>query len=214
MTSDSSPQSGGVSPRRSRKPAEQRRAEILAASAPIFAEHGYRATDVQLIADRAGVGKGTIYRFFPTKEALFLATMADIVERLSNEVEAHTTGIEDPWEVACLSIRRYFAFFARHPEAVELFVHERAEFRDRCTPVYFAHSETRRQRWVDLNRQLGLSDDTWPTPDQAVDMFGDIMFGTIFVNAMAPRRPPLAERAEEVIRFMARVLRREDATGS
>lgn len=201
----------GAAPRRSRKPAEQRRAEILAAAAPVFAEHGYRATDVQLIADRAGVGKGTVYRFFATKEALFLATMADLVERLSNEVDARTTGIDDPWEVACLSIRSYFAFFERHPEAVELFVHERAEFRDRCTPVYFAHSETRRQRWVDLNRALGLGDEGWPTPEQAVDLFGDLMFGAIFVNALAPRRPSLAERAEEMIRLLARLLRRDDA---
>ncbi|WP_111655919.1 TetR/AcrR family transcriptional regulator [Isoalcanivorax indicus] len=211
MKTDPSPDAVGDPPRRARKPAEQRRAEILAAAGPIFAEHGYRATDVQLIADRAGVGKGTVYRFFPTKEALFLATMADLVERLSNEVEARTTGMEDPWEVACLSIRSYFAFFERHPEAVELFVHERAEFRDRCTPVYFAHSESRRQRWVDLHRQLGLTDDTWPTPEQAVDMFGDMMFGTIFVNALAPRRPPLTERAEEMIRLLARMLRRDDA---
>ncbi|MCH8544579.1 MAG: TetR/AcrR family transcriptional regulator [Alcanivorax sp.] len=200
--------------RRVHKPADERRAEILAAASKIFAAHGYRATDVQLIADAADVGKGTVYRFFATKEALFLGTMADVMERLSGDVDQQLAGLTDPWEALCTAIRTYFAFFQRHPEAVELFIHERAEFRDRSLPTYFAHSERRQARWLHLFRELGLSQHTWPTPEIAMDILGDLAFGAIFVNPLLSRRPSLTTRAEHVIRFMASTLGREHDTES
>ena len=42
--------------------------EILCAAIRQFARDGYAQTDVQLIADAVGVGKGTIYRTFGNKE--------------------------------------------------------------------------------------------------------------------------------------------------
>ena len=200
---------GGNAPRRTRKPAEERRADILRAAAKVFAQHGYRATDVQFIADEAGVGKGTIYRFFPTKESLFLATLNDVMERLTEEVEAVVEAVEDPWAAICQVSRTYFSFFDRHPEAVELFIHERSEFRDRSMPVYFTHGERRRERWLELFRGLGLTEDTYPTPEIAIDLYGDMAFGAIFVNPLLPRRPGLIEWGEHTLRFIARVLNRD-----
>jgi AcrR family transcriptional regulator len=45
----------------------RRREEILAAATRIFAQLGYRNTDVQIVADQLKVGKGTVYRYFPSK---------------------------------------------------------------------------------------------------------------------------------------------------
>ena len=42
--------------------------EILDTAATIFAQHGYHDTEMQLIADALEVGKGTIYRYFPSKQ--------------------------------------------------------------------------------------------------------------------------------------------------
>jgi AcrR family transcriptional regulator len=53
--------------------APQRREEILAAALELFARQGFAATRVPDIAQRAGVGAGTIYRYFASKEALFNA---------------------------------------------------------------------------------------------------------------------------------------------
>jgi AcrR family transcriptional regulator len=55
--------------------AEKRKA-ILEAAAVTFARHGYHGTNLQRVAAAAGMGKSSLYHYFPTKEALF-ATLAD-----------------------------------------------------------------------------------------------------------------------------------------
>jgi AcrR family transcriptional regulator len=51
-------------PRPSRKP------EILAAALACFAQYGYSATRIRIIADRAGVSEAALYRHFPSVEEL------------------------------------------------------------------------------------------------------------------------------------------------
>ncbi|MFF0736298.1 TetR/AcrR family transcriptional regulator [Streptomyces chartreusis] len=63
-----------------RSDARENRARILAAAREQFAESGN--TSMNQIAQRAGVGAGTLYRNFPTREALILAIYQDEVERL------------------------------------------------------------------------------------------------------------------------------------
>ncbi len=52
-----------------RRDAEHNRQRLLDAAADVFAEHGLEAS-VEEIARTAGVGMGTLYRRFPTKDAL------------------------------------------------------------------------------------------------------------------------------------------------
>ncbi|MDJ0783647.1 MAG: TetR/AcrR family transcriptional regulator [Desulfosarcinaceae bacterium] len=56
-----------------RKADPNRRATILTAAAQVFAEKGYAATRIIEVAQAAQVGKGTIYEYFSSKEALFFA---------------------------------------------------------------------------------------------------------------------------------------------
>jgi len=53
-----------------RKVVVDKREAILAAALELFVERGFFGTAVPEIADRAGVGAGTIYRYFESKEAL------------------------------------------------------------------------------------------------------------------------------------------------
>ena len=55
---------------------------------------GFRGTDVQVIADRAGVGKGTVYRYFRNKEDLFWAATYEVLMRLERHLEAAMEGVE------------------------------------------------------------------------------------------------------------------------
>ena len=57
---------------------------ILAAAREAFAEDG--GTSMNQVGQRAGVGAGTLYRNFPTREALVLAVYQDEVERLVGSV--------------------------------------------------------------------------------------------------------------------------------
>jgi AcrR family transcriptional regulator len=67
-----------------RSDARENRERILAAAREAFAEDG--ATSMNQVAQRAAVGAGTLYRNFPTREALVLAVYQDEVERIVGTV--------------------------------------------------------------------------------------------------------------------------------
>ncbi|GGP94082.1 TetR/AcrR family transcriptional regulator [Streptosporangium pseudovulgare] len=64
---------------------ERTRAAVLAAAGREFAEHGYAGAKVDRIAERAEMTRGAVYSNFPTKRALYLAVLADLVERSADE---------------------------------------------------------------------------------------------------------------------------------
>ena len=61
---------------------EFRTSEILHAARSVFATHGYARATVDEIAEVAGLAKGTIYLYFPSKQDLFLAALREGVEQL------------------------------------------------------------------------------------------------------------------------------------
>jgi AcrR family transcriptional regulator len=63
--------------RRVVKPPDQRRQEILDAATQLFRERGFDVTTVQAIAGKAGVAAGTVYLYFPSKEAILAALQED-----------------------------------------------------------------------------------------------------------------------------------------
>ena len=70
-----------------RADARRNRARVLEAAEVVLARDGLSAP-MRAIAQEAGVGLGTIYRHFPTQEALFQAIIADRTRRLIAEVGA------------------------------------------------------------------------------------------------------------------------------
>jgi AcrR family transcriptional regulator len=69
-------------PRRQRADAERNRRALLDAAVQVFGERGLDAT-VAEIAASAGVGQGTAFRHFPTKEQLIAATVRDMLDRIT-----------------------------------------------------------------------------------------------------------------------------------
>ena len=78
-----------------RKDAERNRQRILRAAAEVFTEQGLRAT-LDDVADRAGVGVGTVYRRFPDKEALVEALFTERLDSLVGFAE-QALADPDPW---------------------------------------------------------------------------------------------------------------------
>lgn len=58
---------------------EARPGEIVAAALEVFAERGFAATNLEEVARRAGVTKGTIYLYFKNKDALFKAVVRESI---------------------------------------------------------------------------------------------------------------------------------------
>src|SRR5580693_10514162 len=71
----------GAGPRPMRADAVKNRKRILEAAETVFALEGV-SVPIDLVAERAGVGIGTLYRHFPTKETLFEAIVAARLEEL------------------------------------------------------------------------------------------------------------------------------------
>jgi AcrR family transcriptional regulator len=85
-----------TTPPTQRADARRNRAKVLEAARHQFAEHGLE-TQIEQIARDAGVGVGTVYRHFPTKEALLEALAEAKFEGLADAARA-ALEVEDPWQ--------------------------------------------------------------------------------------------------------------------
>jgi AcrR family transcriptional regulator len=71
---------------------EARPGELLAAALDLFVEKGYAATRVEEVAQHAGVSKGTLFLYFPTKEELFKAVVRENIAGRFPEWNAEIAG--------------------------------------------------------------------------------------------------------------------------
>ena len=63
-----------------------RQTKIVAAGQQLFLRHGLRGATMEAIAREAGVAKPTLYSYFPDKEAVFDAVMAELVTQMKIQV--------------------------------------------------------------------------------------------------------------------------------
>ena len=179
---------------------ERRREEILDAAAKLFARHGYADANTQLLADTLGVGKGTIYRYFATKETLFLAAVDRLMRRLTEAIDQSIAPIHDPLERMSQVVHTYLAYFDQHPEFAELLIQERAQFKDRKKPTYFVYRDARAERGRSELRALIEQGRVRDVPvERITDVIGDLLYGTMFTNHFVGRRRPLGRQAEDVL---------------
>ena len=83
------PKKGAQELNERRRPSQdERRAAILAAALDVFAENGFAAARLDDVAQKAGVAKGTLYLYFPDKEALFEALLQGLVSPVLERIQA------------------------------------------------------------------------------------------------------------------------------
>jgi AcrR family transcriptional regulator len=64
----------------SRASGHERQASIIAAAASLFAANGFKGTTTKAIARRAGISEALVFKYFPTKQALYAAILAEKVQ--------------------------------------------------------------------------------------------------------------------------------------
>ncbi|WP_417495647.1 TetR/AcrR family transcriptional regulator [Maricaulis sp.] len=81
-----------------RRQPEARPEQILEAALTVFGEQGFAAARVEEIARRAGLSKGTLYLYFPSKEAMLNALIEQSAGALARSVEQHVarSAAQDP----------------------------------------------------------------------------------------------------------------------
>jgi AcrR family transcriptional regulator len=178
----------------------RRREQILDAASQVFAANSYRNTDLQFIADRLKLSKASIYRYFDSKEKLFLAAVDRGIARLHEHVSASEAGETDPLKRLTLVVYAYLAFFRANPQIVELLIQERVEFKDRKEPSYFVHREQCLEPWREAFRDLIAEGRVRRIPvDRILDVLPDLLYGTMVTNHFVDRRRPHEEQARDIV---------------
>ena len=178
----------------------QRREQILSAAETLFAGQGFPATEMQQVADAIGSGKGTLYRYFPSKEDLFLATVDRAMHQLRESVQAACTAIADPLQKLKRGIQAYFEHFQNHPQHAELLIMERAEYRDRRTPTYLEHRRANACEWEAVYTELIKDGRVRQIPVQRIlTVVSDLVYGTMFSNHFTGHLRTPEEQARDVI---------------
>lgn len=191
-----------------RPSAEQRKTEILQMALKVFARDGFHRTDVQIIADEAGVGKGTVYRHFGNKEGLFLATSRHCLQMVDAFVRKKVGSEEDtPKLLAAIGsagLLRKVAltcaeFYQRHPETVEIMIHERAEFRDSVPTHLMFRSETRAGIDGLIKAAIASGEFRKVNVEQATNAFGDLIWGSVINGCLEGANSKLKRRMEHAM---------------
>jgi len=113
-----------------RADAVKNRQRILDAAAEVFATKGV-SVPIDLVAARAGVGVGTLYRHFPNKEALFEAIVLTKVEDLVTEARNAATA-EDPVGALFAFVRRFAAEAAMKHDLFDALGSAGIDIKSRC----------------------------------------------------------------------------------
>ncbi len=190
---------------------EQKRRVILRNALQVFAKEGFRNADVQVIADLARVGKGTVYRHFGNKEQLFLATARHCLEQMAEHVEGQL-GSRDlaavVQERGALATIRIIAmavaeFYQQRPQAVEIMLQERAEFRESVFPTHLMfRSETRSDFEGMLHYAVQQGELRPIDAVEATNAFADLLFGAIVNGVLEGGRDRLTQRVSQAVELL------------
>ncbi len=111
---DSGTADAGVRQRRK----EARPQELLDAALALFVEKGFAATRAEEVAKRAGVSKGTLYLYYPSKEELFKAVVRNSLTSLIAEGEQVASTFEgSSSDLLALLIQTWWERFGSTPAA-------------------------------------------------------------------------------------------------
>jgi AcrR family transcriptional regulator len=97
-----------------------KRERILAAATAVFADRDFHQVLVSEVASRAGVGKGTVYLYFPTKDHLHRGALEASLERVAAEVEGAAAADAPAGEVLRQIVAVILRFFWRRQHLLTL----------------------------------------------------------------------------------------------
>ncbi|MEU1115209.1 MULTISPECIES: TetR family transcriptional regulator [unclassified Streptomyces] len=101
---------------------EARRRRILHASAQLASRGGFDAVQMREVAEAAGVALGTLYRYFPSKVHLLVATMQDQLQHMHTTIRKRPPTGETPAERVSETLMRAFRALQREPHLADAMV--------------------------------------------------------------------------------------------
>lgn len=117
MPTESKPSSPPLTERQ-----EARRRRILQSSTELAARGGFDAVQMREVAEISNVALGTLYRYFPSKVHLLVATMQDQLRRLHETLRKRPPTEEEPSARVAQTLMRAFRALQREPQLAEAMV--------------------------------------------------------------------------------------------
>lgn len=102
-------------PSRSRLSLDERRNQLLTLGISLFSGRSYDDVSIDEIAAAAGISKGLLYHYFPSKRDFYVETVRTAAERMQSEVQPDAD--LPPLERLRVGLGRYLDFVERHAEA-------------------------------------------------------------------------------------------------
>ncbi len=123
----------GLKPTAARRQRERKARQrlILDSAKAVFAERGFLNATVEEIAGRAELAVGTLYRYFQSKEEMYVSLLFEAMEMFRERIEAIRAGDASPDEQLWAVWRFFYDFYCQQPEYYRAFI--------------FLHSEGLRQ---------------------------------------------------------------------
>jgi AcrR family transcriptional regulator len=145
-------------PRHRRLPRKVREQQMLDAAVQVFSAHGFHATSMDEIAERAQVSKPLLYQYLGSKEETFCACIAREADRLVDAIGAAAqASADEPAERLMQGLTAFFSYVAAHRDSwivlyqqarsqsgrvAEQLIHARAEIVDIVTELVWQSIES------------------------------------------------------------------------
>lgn len=104
--------------------------DILEAARRVIAFNGYHNARIADIARAANVGVGTVYLYYPTKQAIFLELVGDAGRRLEEKFDALRTRVTEPAQLARESTETFLRFAQDNRELFKIVFSQNAPLHD------------------------------------------------------------------------------------
>jgi AcrR family transcriptional regulator len=111
-------------PKRKARELAQRKVEILTVAERLFARKGFFKTSMAEIAQEAEFSVGSLYQFFPSKEAVYVALMEEKFEEYLALVQRDVAGAETTLDQLDALIATKVGFFEKHRNFFRIYVTE------------------------------------------------------------------------------------------
>jgi TetR/AcrR family transcriptional regulator, repressor of fatR-cypB operon len=162
---------GRRTPPSQRPSAEEKPSAILAAALGLFAERGFYATNVPLVAERAGVSVGTLYHYFANKEAIANELYRRVRKELEKAVYRDLPGGVPPYEQFRVLWQRYVAYAMAKPLAFRfLELHHHGSYLDEASQALDREVIADSHESMEIGRHAGVLK---PVHDEVLAAFVD-----------------------------------------
>lgn len=186
-------------------PGTDRRAELLATAAEVFAELGYNATTVRGIADRAGMLAGSLYYHFDSKESMaddiLSAFLTDLWEGYQRIEEADLPP-RDTFEGL---VTESFRQMERHRPAVVIYQKEARRLSSEPRFAYLSESQRRFRKLWTRTLERGVADGSFRA-GLDIPVAYRFVRDTVWVAAVWYRPEGRSSAAEIAAQYTAMVL--------